>query len=76
MDPNEAHRLLVVALKEHRYEEAAEYAEYICKWLDKGGFPPVVQKKILRPVKFPCNFGIIKMINKINAASLIDCGNV
>jgi hypothetical protein len=42
MDPNQAWHELADAVTEERWEEAAEIAENLLCWLDRGGFPPKI----------------------------------
>lgn len=40
MDPTEAFNAMMEAYAEGQYEDAADHANDLAEWLNKGGFPP------------------------------------
>lgn len=40
MDPALTLRLFLSSLQDRDTESARSYAEYLCSWIDKGGFTP------------------------------------
>lgn len=42
MDPQAAWLAMIQALIDEDYEVATEYADALCSWLERGGFPPRV----------------------------------
>ncbi len=58
MDPDTAWRLMMTAMRQGDYDEAAAIASDLKNWLERGGFPPCVVPDLALvsrdPLSVPC----------------------